>query len=609
MAIQYAPTDWFMPQTVTDALAAFAQRGTDALTNPYWGFMRNYLNDPYTYITEFGLAPNAPQSVRDMDIYAGDASHPNEYRAVPKGQKPPEGFVTPITTPGWNASKQWPNQKATKGTSPVTRYDWSNLKPQQFQKGGVVQETNESDLLRQLLGVGRGEADRVPIMAQPGEAVIPRNVMQNPVASSLVNNLITAGRSLPRMQDGGLVGPDLLSIYMNNQASAKEQQPKTEQPKKGKTQKAQYPAISGIDTPWKVNSELDFKQYRDYLMGVKKDYPGYKSKEIDDILSTMNMMESGQKIDLSKTKFPAGTILDNGIVFGLKQSGQKAAKKAPNFTPPTYTVPGTPAQPEQFGFVPEGQNLNFNQAALQGAGDDPAKIMQLFMNEAQRWGQPRQMPVTPEGTIDTKQPSMTDQKLQRASQLMGMYGTAQGISPKNEDLKVQKMRSEIDLLNAQAAHYRTLSQAKNGLTPLDQAKYAETLQNIDSKRNEMRLNDLESMRRQMEKLEKTMTTGTGISQNIMQKTAYVAANIRYFLANNLQLLNMPSSDILKAIPLNNEFRRAVTPAQFEGILNDVKQWAMQYGWSPTVAQDQTTPTQATTQAPTNWSQFDARLRQ
>ncbi len=604
MAVQFAPSEWFMPQMLTDALASFAQRGTDALTNPYWGFMRNYLADPYQYITEFGLAQNAPQSVKDLDIYAGDASHPNEYRAVPRGQKPPEGFTTLITSPGWNATGQWPNKKATKGTQDTTRFDWSNMKPPQYKKGGVVQETTESDMLRRLLGVGSNEADKVPILAQPGEAVIPANIMQNPVVSSLVNNLIMAGRSLPRMQDGGYV-----DTYLQQQGY---------KPKTTKQPAKQMPKISGIDTPTKINSELDFREYRRYLTGIQRDYPGYKSKEIGDILTTMDMLESGQKLDLAKTKLPAGVILNNAIVFGqgngAAQKQPVQTKTTPNFTPPTYTVPGKQATPEQFGFVPEGQNLNFNQAGLAAAGGDPAQIMQLFMNEAQRMGQPRQMPVTPEGTINTQQPSMTDQRMQKAGQLMGMYGTAQQLTPKSNELKDQKTQAEIGLLNAQAAHYKTLAQSPNGLSPIDQAKYAETLQNLDKVQHDMKLKDLDNMKSVMEKLEKTMTTGTGMSQNVMQKAAYVAANIRYFLANNWQLLDLPPEDVLKAVPLNNTFRGVVSPAQFNAIFNEVKQWASQYGWAPAAAQPQQTQgTSSATQQQgtptTDWTSFDFKLRQ
>jgi len=406
MAVQFAPMNFDWTSILGQGLGEVAGKATNAITNPYWGFMRNKLSDPYQYITEFGLANNTPPSIRNgMDWYAGDANHPNDYRVVPKGQQPPPGYDTPITTPGWTASKQWPNAPKKAATPDTYALDWSKVPNMGFQNGGVVTQTPETELLRKFLGIGANATDRVPILTSPGETVIPAD------KSAIFNSMLKKNgypggieqfvKGMPRAADGWT------GVDYANQMNQPPNRPKTEQPPQ-----QQRPQVPGIDTVFKVNNDLDVKTYRGYLEEIQKKYPGLYTKEIQNILSTFDMLQSGAKMDMSKVKLPAGLIIDNAIVFGQGNKSNSPPKPVDNSgiktLAPLKTIPGSPEVPEQFGYVPEGQQLNFNQVAFNQAGNDPAKIMQLFLNESQRYGQPRQMPVTPEGTIDPNWKSQTE---------------------------------------------------------------------------------------------------------------------------------------------------------------------------------------------------------
>lgn len=612
MAVQFAPMNFDWTSILGQGLGDVAGKVTNALTNPYWGFMRNKLSDPYQYITEFGMAQNTPRSIMDSyDIYAGDANHPNDYRAVPKGQKPPPGYETPINIPGWNASRQWPNAPKKAATPDTYKLDWSNVPNMGFENGGVVTQTPETELLRKFLGISANATDRVPILTEPGETVIPAD------KSAIFNSILKKNgypggieqfvKGMPRAQDGW-TGVD----YANQVGQTPKRQNNTPP-----IVQQERPQVPGIDTVFKVNNDLDVKTYRGYLEDIQKKYPGLYTKEIKDILSTFDMLQSGQKMDMSKVKLPAGLIIDNAIVFGQGNKGNPPPRPTDNSgikkLAPLKVIPGSPEVPEQFGYVPEGQQLNFNQAAFNAAGGDPAKIMQLFLNESQRYGKPRQMPVTPEGTIDPNWKSPTDQKLEQAGNLMNLMSGAQklGATKEQDPLAKQHTLAQIGLLNAQAAHYRTLANSPQGLTPKDQIEFIRTSSEIQKLNQGMYMDALKQAGADMEKFQKQSTgkdAGGVVSGNNAMKKTYAMSAIKFAFLSNPSFLASGTDPvaIVKSLPYLNTIKDLLTPAEIAQIANDVNTQLSMWGMSPGLTQATAPTTQGQGVQPTGTPKVDLK---
>jgi hypothetical protein len=589
MGVTYEPeylTNWI--RSLGTGAGKLAGYGIDKLTNPYWGFQSNYLKNPALYITEYGLADNKQG---DWEYYANpDPAAAGQVRAIHPGETPPPGFTAPIKK-GWTAWQQWPGFKGklqVNGTDAVTytkQIDPLNQNPegvQKYSQGGTVKSTAESELLRRILHLSGG-TDSVPAALTPGEAVIPVNKVPQ-------LNTVLKGAGYPGGVEQFIHGMLKLAGGISSVPYPVSTKKTTEDSNN----------IPGVTQPITIDSSAKLIQYQLFLQDTltrnpKSPYAALIAKNLD----TINQLPRSSST-VSGTVFKPITFGEVSVQPEKKQPPTvpgvvQPAGVAPltPMPPPelnrSWTVPGTPgspAQPAQPGFVPEGQTLDFNQAGMNAAGNDPAKIMQLFMNEAGRYGMPAQMPLQRNGTLDPNYKSPTDQKLELAGKLMGMYKGAQDVSPKGKDeLATQETLLKMGVLEAQIRHLDAQTKSELGLSPKGTVDKIKAEYELKSLKQTMYLKSTQQALTELEKWQKA-AEGAGINTqvkgNVAINKSYAMAAVKSAFFANPSLLTQTQNQgaILHGLPYANSIKNLLTEAEVNQIALDVTKQLSDLGMMP-----------------------------
>jgi hypothetical protein len=514
---------------------------------------------------------------------------------------------------------------------------------QGFQQGGTVQETNETAFLQKILGIGNNEPDRVPMLAEPGEVVIPNTATQA-LDSILQRNGYPGGtqefiQSVPRMQQGG----DPYEQYRWMNAGT----PTAAPPPQATVPPSQVPPMQTPNPVYKYPTDFESLHPAQGFFAESPDFQTIMSKYVDperqrvivrdpkiltSFIGEMDAFSKGavkgdtpeiqndrkragraaawakehlsRKMVSGKAARNIGTDQPFNVPYTAYQA-QEPPQPTPEAVPTSKQVPKTPPEegtpvamtgawkttpgtPGRAGFTMSSNPMQLDQQALAAAGNDPQKIMQYYMNEAWRWGAPAQNAFTPEGGL-TNAPGIQEQKLGLANTLMGMAGNAQKIAPEQYQIQKQKDLATVRMLNAQAD--QMMAQAKaGGLTPAQLVQMQENLMNIQKMKHEMFNQDIDNDR-QAYMDSRAALAKTPDSKALMRTRAQ--AWLRVMLNQMPDYRGMTYEEFNKAMELNpqaffgNE-KPMYTKEDFESTVMSLNIRDMQYG-IPTMgmgAQDQ-----------------------